>query len=188
MPGDIRRPASLGADVVLAQDPASGQQQWVTPGAALIGGHVGRQLEGAVATGKSVDVHDRCAQWMLSVARPLHAAHLVEQAEGHPGECRCQRGDLVHDLRRGFIVHRIAQCGTQVAGDLPLLLADLGLHHRTHPVDPPFGVGERAVLLQKRCAGQKHVGVLRGLVEEQILNDQQLQRLQRGHNVMGVRV
>ena len=110
--------------------------------------------------------------WMLPTSSSL--------VERHSGERRCQRGDLVHDLARVVVVHGVAHRRGDLADDLPLVLAVLGLHHRAHPVDPPLGVGEGAVLLQERRAGQEHVGELRGLVEEQVLHDQQFHRAQGG--------
>jgi hypothetical protein len=64
----------------------------------------------------------------------------------------------------------------------------LGLHHGTDPVDPAFGVGEGAVLLQERRTWQEHVRELRCLVEEQVLDHHQLHRAQRGRDVVEVRI
>ena len=57
-----------------------------------------------------VDVHGGGAFRGLFVARPLHAAtQFLDAIVGHAGKGRCQAGDLVHDLRRVRVVHRVAE-------------------------------------------------------------------------------
>ena len=122
------------------------------------------------------------------VDRPLHRAELVEPRERDAGERRGGRRDLVHDLRRGGVRHVVAHRPADRAGDLPLVHADLRGEHRAHPVDPALGVGEGAVLLQERRAGQEDVGEAGGLVEEQVLDDDEVHRPQRRLDVLGVGV
>ena len=74
------------------------------------------------------------------------------------------------------------------AGDLPVLIAGLRLHDLAHQLDAPLGVGEGAVLFQERRAGQEHVRVVRGLVEEQVLHDDAFHRGEPGRDVLRVRV
>ncbi len=109
-----------------------------------------------------------------------------------PAKVGCGRRDLVHDLAGVVVAHRVAHRLRELADDLPLVLAARAAgapfaarpwavarwHHRAHPVDPPLGVGEGAVLLQERRPGQEDVGELRGLVEEQVLHDEQVERRQ----------
>ena len=95
-------------------------------------------------------------------------------------------GDLVHDRRGGRVRHRIAHGGGEAADDLPLGHALLLLHHRTHAVHAALGVGEGAVLLEERGAREEHVREGRRLVEEQVLHDEDLQRLERVLDVVGV--
>ncbi len=45
--------------------------------------------------------------------------------------------------------------------------------------EPALGVGEGAVLLQERRTGQEDVREARGLVEEQVLHDDEVHRAQR---------
>ena len=52
----------------------------------------------------------------------------------------------------------------------------------------PVGVGDRAVLLRPRGSRQHHVGMERGLGEEDVLDDQVLQLREPGAGVGGVRV
>ena len=66
------------------EDPAGGEQQREPAGAALLGRHVRRLHEAALAAHEAVDVHDRRAVGRGVVARPLHAADLVELGEATP--------------------------------------------------------------------------------------------------------
>ena len=86
------------------------------------------------------------------------------------------------------IRHRVAHRRGDLADDLPLVLADPRRHDRAHPVDPPLGVGERAVLLQERRPRQEHVREPGRLVEEQVVHDDELHRPQRRLDVLGVGV
>ena len=62
------------------------------------------------------------------------------------------------------------------------------LHDLADAVDTPLGVGERAVLLEERCARQEHVGELRRLVQEQVLHDEMSIDRKRVFDVMRVGV
>jgi hypothetical protein len=73
-------------------------------------------------------------------------------------------------------------------GDLPVAVAVARRHYLAHKLDAPFRVGEGAVLLQEGGAGQEHVGIVRGLVQEQILHDDALHRREPGGDVMRVGV
>ena len=116
--------------------------------------------------------------WMLPSA--------IELLVGERAEGRRQPRDLVHDLGRVPVVHRVAQRVRQEDGDFPVLEPGARLHHLADARDPALGVGERAVLLEERRSGQEHVRVLRRLVQEQILHDDALHRLEGGGDVMRV--
>ena len=143
----------------------------------LVGRHVLGDDELALAAHEAADVHDRRAFRRLVVARPLHAAQLVELLVADAGEGRRQRGDLVHDLGRMRVVHRIAQrlararCVTSQSA-----MPAMRRHHLAHALDAALGVGEGAVLLEERRARQEHVRVVRRLVQEQVLHDDAFHR------------
>ena len=173
VPGDVVGAAGLRADVVLTEDPAGGQDEREAAVAALVGRHERRLHEPALAAHELADVHDRRAERGRLVARPLDAEPTRSSRSNEtPENVGVSRRDLVHDLRRSGrsasgSPSRVAIRQTTSHSCLPFLRR----HHRADPVDPPLGVGERAVLLQERGAGQEHVGELRGLVEEQVLDD-----------------
>ncbi len=188
MPGVVHRPARLGADVVLRQDPAGREQQRELAVGPFVRGHIGRLDEVALAAHERVDVHRPGAARRRVVARPLDAAQLVELLERHARERRGEGGDLVHDLGLVRVRHLVAHRRRDLDRDLPLVLAGRRCHDGPDPVDPALGVGERPVLLEERGPGQEDVGVLGGLIEEQVLYDDQVHRHERGGHVLGVRV
>ena len=65
-------------------------------------------------------------------------------------------------------------------------IAVLRRHHLAHALDAALGIGEGAVLLQEGRAGQEDVRVVRGLVEEQVLDDDAFHRREPGGDVLGV--
>ena len=111
------------------------------------------------------------------VARPLHAADLVELGEGHAGEGGRGEGDLVHDLAR----RRRSASGSPSPGRSRQTIS--------HSCLPVFGAITGRTRLMRRSAlvkvpsfsrndvpGRKHVGELGRLVEEQVLHDEQVER------------
>jgi hypothetical protein len=62
----------------------------------------------------------------FSLHGPLHRAQLVELLVADAGKARRERGDLVHDLRRVRIVHRVAHGVGEHLGDLPVGIAGFG--------------------------------------------------------------
>ena len=70
--------------------------------------------------------------------------------------------------------------------DLPVGHAVLGRHHLAHAVDAALGVGERAVLLEEGRARQEDVGVVRRLVQEQVLDDNAFHCREGRLDVLGV--
>ena len=57
-------------------------------------------------------------------------------------------------------------------------IAVLRRHHLAHALDAALGVGEGAVLLQEGGARQEDMGVVRGLVQEEVLDDDAFHRRQ----------
>ncbi|MND29242.1 hypothetical protein D3C80_197460 [compost metagenome] len=103
-------------------------------------------------------------------------------------EGRRQAGDLVHDLGRVAVVHRVAQSIGQGHGRLPVGLAGQRLHDLAHPRNAPLGVGEGAVLFQERTARQEHMGELGRFVEEDVLHHHAFHGQQGRGDVLGVGV
>ena len=112
------------------------------------------------------------------VARPLHAADLVERAR-----TRHRRTSGWSAAISSMISARVGRSasGSPSPGAISQAISHsclpvLRRHHRADPVDPALGVGERAVLLQERRAGQEDVRERGGLVEEQVLDDDEVHR------------
>ena len=63
-----------------------------------------------------------------------------------------------------------------------------GRHHLAHALDAALGIGEGAVLFEEGRARQEDMGVVGGLVQEQVLDDDAFHRRQRRHHVLGVGV
>ena len=122
VPPDVLGPPGLGADVVLAEDATGGQKQREPAVGPFLGGHIRGGREHAETAYERALVHDRRTQRLVGIARPLHAAHLVEHRERHARKRRCQLGDLVHDLARLVVVHWSAERCRQLAGHFPFLL------------------------------------------------------------------
>ncbi len=83
-------------------------------------------------------------------------------------------------------MHRIAERLAQQAGHFPLGV----LRHRrdrlAHAADAAFRIGEGAVLFQERGAGQEHMRVSRGLVQEKVVHDDAFHRFERARHVVRV--
>ena len=176
----------LRADVVLAEHPPGRQDQRESAVDPLAGRDVFRDLEPALAAHELTDVHGRRAGRMPGITGPLDAAKPVDRLEADAGKRGCEPCDLIHDLTGVCIVHGIAHGIGEELRDLPVGIAGLRLHHAPHPRNAPLGVGERAVLLQERGAGQEHVREFRRLVEEQVLHDDAFHRHQRGRDVLSI--
>ncbi len=133
-----------------------------------------------------------CMTGVPSGALSLHGHWMEPRRSSLSNETPAKVGvsarDLVHDLGRMRIVHRVAHGVGDRQGDLPVLHAGARRHHLAHRLDAPLGVGEGAVLLEERRAGQEDVGVVRRLVEEEILDDDALHGRQTRGDVMGVGV
>lgn len=73
VPGDVFRAPCLRADIVLAQDPAGGEQQREARAGAFVGGHIFGTDELALAADEAIEMHDRRA-----VRLGLVAGHCTE--------------------------------------------------------------------------------------------------------------
>src|SRR5699024_5911954 len=72
MPADIFGTTRLCTDIVLRQDSASGQQEWITLARSLICRYVLGNHEASFAADKLVHVHDLGAIRSLIITRPLY--------------------------------------------------------------------------------------------------------------------
>ena len=188
MPGVVGGAPGLGADVVLAEDPAGGEDQRVAPGRPLGGRHVDRRGELPLPR-----TNDPTCMVGVPVGAASVTGHCIEPSRVEPGERdagerRCRGGDLVHDLARPRHTTSGSPSPWRSRRRPPTRPCRPARHDRAHPVDPALGVGERAVLLEERRAGQEHVREPGGLVEEQVVHDDELHRPQRRLDVLGVGV
>ena len=138
---------------------------------ALAGRHELGEHEGAasVGAGEADPVQHLGAFRRLLVAGPLRRADALQQFEAHAPVSRRQAGDLVENLAGVVVMGRVAHGIHQLDDDFPILIAGQRLDHLAHSVHAALGAGEGALLFQRGTAGQEHVGVLRGFVQEQVL-------------------
>ena len=149
VPFQVVGASRLRPHVVLAQDPAGGQQQRESSGAALVGRHIMGDRKLTLANREVLDVHGRGARGMGLVAGPLNAAQTIQLVIADPVKAGGQLRDLVHDFAGVLVVHRIAQGLGQGLGYLPIGHSRDRRHDLADPVDAAFGVGKGPVLLQK---------------------------------------
>src|SRR5688572_7640374 len=109
VPDVVFSTSRLGADVVLRKNPPGSQYQGKAAAGALIGRHKLSDHEPAFATHEFADMHNRRAFRRLVITRPLHAAKLVDLLETDARKGWSQPRDLVHDLGRMLVIHRIAE-------------------------------------------------------------------------------
>ena len=118
--------------------------------------------------------------------RPLQAP-AAQPLEADTGEIGRQRRDLVHRVGGRLQRDLMAERARHQLDDVEVGLGRAGrLDRRRDQLDPALGVGERAGLLQEGRRGQDHVGELGRLVLEDLLDDQEVERLHRGQHVLGV--
>src|SRR5947209_1169725 len=109
MPYDIFSAPRLGADIVLREDATRRQNQWIARTRALVRRHVSRGQETVLASHECANMHHRRAVGRGIIARPLEAADAIELRIADAREGRRETRDLIHDLRRMLIVHRIPE-------------------------------------------------------------------------------
>ena len=120
--------------------------------------------------------------------RPLQAPG-AEPLEAHPGEFGGQRRDLIHHVARTAVAHLVSERAGHGGDDVEVGPRLAGwLEHRLHELDPPLGVRERAFLFEEGRRRQDHVRVGRGLVGEDVLADEEVERLERAGDVCAVGV
>ena len=120
--------------------------------------------------------------------RPQQAAP-ADALERHAGEVGRHLGDLPHRVRGRLEAHVVAQLARDRRDDVEVGPRRPGrLDSRLDELDPALGVRERAGLLEERRGGQDHVRVLRRLVLEDVLADEEVERLERRLDVLRVRV
>src|SRR5208283_4843123 len=83
MPDDIFSAARLGADVVLGENPPSGENQGIAARRFFLGWNVFGRKETALATHELSHMHDRRAFGRIIIARPLRAADTIELVVTH---------------------------------------------------------------------------------------------------------
>ena len=81
----------------------------ILPGGPLSVGTYSVMTNRPLPRTNSLDVHGGCPIGRLVIARPLHAAEAVQLLVTHALKGGCQARDLVHDLGRVVVVHRVAE-------------------------------------------------------------------------------
>ena len=176
VPHDVGGATGLGTDIVLRQDATRRQQQREARPGLLVGRHVIRYHEQALAAHEARLVHDRRPVRESIVDRPLQRSFRVQSVEGDAREGRGQPRDLVHDLCRVRVVPLQAHCIGERLRDLPVLKAVGRFHHLAHKLDAAFGIGESAVLFEEGRTGKEDMRVVGRLVEKQVVDDDAFHR------------
>ena len=123
-------------------------------------------------------------------ARPLHAV-LLDPVVADPVPVRGQVGELVPDRLRVRVLRPVApERAGQRDDDLAVDPRVARARHRgSHAVDPPLGVRERPVLLREAGGREDDVRVRpRGLVQEEVLRDHELELREPLLDVVRVRL
>src|SRR5690348_17202454 len=107
VPCDIFCAPRLRADVVLAKDAPGGQKQREAWPGALVRWHIFGDDEIAQSAHETAHMHDGRAFGRRLVAGPLDRTQCIEFFVSYSGECWRQSRDLVHDLGRMIVMHRI---------------------------------------------------------------------------------
>ena len=128
-------------------------------------------------TGEQFGVQRGGAGMVLGRAGPLDP-FILDALIADAAIDRNKGGDLIHDLGRMGVGHRIAHQGRNLADDLPVGQAGDGFDRFSDPLNPALAVGEGPVLFCKTGAWQDHIGVFCRLGREDILNNQELDFVQ----------
>ena len=107
----------------------------------------------------------------------------------HPRQCRPGLPELPEYFNRMRIGHFIAHALRKFHDNERVLHGAPGRAHRpSHPLNAALAVRERPDLFRKRHAGQDHVRKLCGFCHEDILDDQEIERLQRLYRMVCIGV
>ena len=151
-------------------------------------GERGRLASVGRIIGPQAAVEVRRLDAILVRARPLDAAELLEAGVAHAAVHRREGTQLVPHV----LGDRLGPLTAEVARDLgedPQVVAGFArrLDRLAHPLHPPLAVRHRAFGLAPCSRGRKHhVGELGGLREEEILHDEQVERLEQMTGVQHV--
>src|SRR4051794_29371323 len=135
-----------------------------------------------------VEEHDRAVA-VLRVRIRIELAGRAEVVVVEPGVVRHHRDELVEDLARVVVLHLQADPVAHLLDDHPVLprLARR-VEHLVPALHAAVGVRVRAVLLEVRGRGKDHVGELGRLGQEDVLDDEELERRERLADLVDVRV
>ena len=144
-------------------------------------GERGRLASVSRIVGPQAAVEVRGLERVLREAGPLDAAELLEAGVAHAAVHRRERAQLVPHVL-GDRLWPLAAEAARDLGEDPQVVARLArrLDRLAHPLHPTLAVRHGALgLAPCRRGGQHHVGELGGLREEEILHDEQVERLEQ---------
>ena len=175
--------------VVLRQYAARGEQKRKLAGNFFLAGHVLCGEELALAAHKACRVHDvhaciRC----VCIAWPLQAGVLVNFGVADTRKAGRECGNFFHNIFGVRIVHFIAQRLGEFDCDFPVRQSCERRHGFAHPRNTSLRIGKGAIFFQERRTGQKHMGVLGGFVQEDVLHHDAFHGGQSRSHVLGVGV
>ena len=126
-------------------------------------------------------MEEQLAGMIEVVARPLEAALGLEAGVAHPGVDRGQPPDLVPDGLGVRLAPRAAHAVGEVEDDGQVVArAGRRLDRLAHPLDAALGVGDGALALRPGSRRREDdVGQRRGLGQEEVLHDEELEALEQ---------
>jgi len=168
-------PPRLCAAIVMLQDPSGHERKGILLRRRFAGRQIVHPYKMRFPLGERLAMHQRGACVPLRRNRPLQTIRRLQPVIRHSGEHRREPRDLIHDVRRVPIAHRITHASRYLTDDLPVRQDTMRRIDRfSYALNPPFQVREGAVLLQERGAGQDEMGQLGRFTHEQILHHQEL--------------
>ena len=111
---------------------------------------------------------------VLCRARPLKAL-IFKTIIADTAIYRDKARNLVHDLGRVVIMHRIPHTCGDIAYHLPLCLARHRLDRLSYALDPPLTISECAVLFSKARARKDNIRKLGRLCKEHVLHNKKVE-------------
>ena len=172
----------------MRQDASGCQEQRKTRTRLLVSWNIVGDNKFAFAPNESVNVHRRRPVWRISRHRPLQRTLFVQPVKRNASKGWRQSGDFVHDFGWMGVIPIKPHCLGEPLRHFPILKPVHRRHHLAHRLDTAFGVGEGAVLLQEGRSRQKDMRVMRGFVEEKIMDDHAFHRRQSCRDMRGVGV
>ena len=186
-----RRVAGHRAAVPVLEQAPGGQDEGILVVGFLHDRHIIERMELAASAGEILGEECRRAG-MVHAGDRIDQPDLVDAPIGDAGIIHVDRGHLAQDLFGGGVVPSGGggasqtgfESGREIAKDLPVgARLAAGRLSRTHSLDAAVRVGKCSIFFGKRRGGQEDIRKRAGLVDEQVLGDEELKM---GHVFAGL--